>query len=206
MKFTNSDEIKNTNETTPGKDRSGIILFHKDKDNVVPDPSLAGENFASYFSYKNRGCKVINFGDMILLASSNSKHVITKHKRLCDVNGRDLEQKCPIGKCKTKFVHGTTTLAPMIVVGPVSHGNLGKEIWVCSGHWDTSVSGSDDENLFKETLLAEASDFEGQAMNPNAKKKLDFSNDKQNVVPDSIDDIFGNSQEDDIILEDSQRL
>ena len=77
---------------------------------------------------------------------------------------------------------------------------------MCSGHWDTSVSGSDDENLFKETLLAEASDFEGQAMNPNAKKKLDFSNDKQNVVPDSIDDIFGNSQEDDIILEDSQRL
>ena len=104
---------------------------------------------------------------------------------MCDVYGRILDQKCPSSKCKAHFEPEITYIAPMTIVGPVSHGNLGKDIWVCASHWDTSVHCGYDHILAKEALLIEASDVEKQVAWDKARKVLDFTEKK-----DSIDDIF----------------
>ena len=117
--------LKASNENTPGNGSKVI----------VPDPSLDGLEIEAYLNKNNKGCKVINYGGLVLIAATRNSHVNTKHTAALDVNNRPMEQRCPIQSCKQVYVHGVTDIAPMTVVGPLMHNYIGKEQWVCVKHW-----------------------------------------------------------------------
>ena len=162
------------NETTPGIVRSKVI---------VPDPSLDGLEIKKYLNKNNKGCKIINYGGLVLVAATRSPHVNTKHTVAMDVNNQPLEQRCPIQSCKELFVHGVTVIAPMTVVGPLMHGYIGDEQWVCVKHWKQSIEdASDDDFCASEALVYDAGQLEENAglkklskrkkASPKAKKQI----------------------------------
>ena len=143
-----SVDVQKSNEITPGP-------------KIVHDPSLDKSEIQVFMTKENKGCKVINYGGLVLVAATRSPHVNTKHTAVLDVNNKVLVQRCPIQSCKELFVHGVTDIAPMTVVGPVMHGFLGEERWVCVKHWRTSIAdASDDEFCDREALVVDAGEME----------------------------------------------
>ena len=143
-----SVDVQKSNEITPGP-------------KIVHDPSLDKSEIQVFMTKENKGCKVINYGGLVLVAATRSPHVNTKHTAVLDVNNKVLVQRCPIQSCKELFVHGVTDIAPMTVVGPVTHGFLGEERWVCVKHWRTSIAdASDDEFCDREALVVDAGEME----------------------------------------------
>ena len=129
-------EVKSINETTP----KGSVLSINIK-TIVPDPSLVGMDVGR--TKLNRGCKVVNFDGEHVIATNRSGPRNTKHT---EVGWGGL---CPIVSCKKKFVHKVTDIAQVTVVGPVSHGKLGKDLWVCLSHWKKSVENSEDDDFIE---------------------------------------------------------
>ena len=68
---------------------------------------------------------------------------------------------CPITSCKKAYEIGVTEIAPMFIIGPVSHGRLGKTIWPCVSHWRESLeNSSDDEFIVSTGIEYDATEFE----------------------------------------------
>ena len=119
----------------------------------------------------------------MLAAATRSPHVIKKHTAAMDVNNQPLVQRCPIQSCKELFVHGVTNIAPMTVVGPLMHGYIGQEQWVCVKHWKQSIQdASEDDFCDSEALVFDAGQLEEKAglkklarrkrASPKAKKQI----------------------------------
>ena len=46
-----------------------------------------------------------------------------------------------------------TKIAPVTIVGPASHGNLGGCMWVCEEHWRASTDPAEDDDLCSSAVL-----------------------------------------------------
>ena len=63
--------------------------------------------------------------------------------------------------CSKKFVVEETLISPVTVVGPLTHGRIGKQAWVCTEHWKLSVASDAKDDLDCEvaSIDHEAQDF-----------------------------------------------
>ena len=129
-------------------------------DVAVQDPSLVGMDLSPYVTEGNRDCRVVRVGDVCVLALTKKPHVVTRHKALCNAFGTAVKAKCPLTACKRGFVDGVTMIAPVNIVGPISHGNLGGHIWVCEEHWVISAEDDEEDELSKVALKFEDNVFE----------------------------------------------
>ena len=142
-------------------------------------------DLSPYVTEGNSDCRAVRVGDVCVLALTKKPHAVTRHKALCNAFGTAVKAKCPLTACKRGFVDGVTMIAPVIILGPISHGNLGGNIWVCKEHWAISVEGDEDgdDELSKVALKFEANVFEkrgnlkvrrGKSSNGGKAKKVLF--------------------------------
>ena len=137
--------VKSTNETTPVNPIKALNSLNKKT--IIPDLSLMGGKYDQFLNTNNGGCKIINFGNVVLVAFTRSSHMLKKHEPFLDVNNKPSQAKCPIQSCKAPFIGGSTVLAPMTIAGPESYGGLGSRIWVCEKHWRQSLEDASDDDF-----------------------------------------------------------
>ena len=137
--------VKSTNETTPVNPMKALNSLCKKT--IIPDMSLMGGKYDQFFNANNGGCKIINFGNVVLVAFTRSSHMLKKHEPFMDVNNKPSQAKCPIQSCKAPYIGGSTVLAPMTIAGPESYGGLGFRIWVCEKHWQQSLEDASDDDF-----------------------------------------------------------
>ena len=122
---------------------------------LVHDESLDRKDYKAYYNALNVGCKVINHGSVEVLAFTKSAHVVTPHKLRKDSSGNiiNLKSSCAIPSCRKEFFVNKTKIAPVTVVGPASHGNLGGCVWVCEEHWRDSTDPAEDDDFCSSAVL-----------------------------------------------------
>ena len=85
-----------------------------------------------------------------------------------------------------------TEIAPMYIIGPQTHGRIGKTVWPCASHWRESIeNSSDDEFIVSTGIEFEASQFEKKVSNkrlsrsrkgsPRARRRLLEPGSKLNI-------------------------
>ena len=176
-------EVKTSNETTPKG--PGLSITRK---TIVADPSLVGMDVGR--TKLNRGCKVVNFDGEHVIATNKFGSRNTKHT---EVGWGGL---CPIGSCRKKFVHKVSEIAQVTVVGPVSHGKLGKDLWVCLSHWELSVENSEDDDFIETVgIKFDSAAFEKKSgLAKLARKKRTAPAAKRSILGDVNDGASGSKK------------
>ena len=126
---------------------------------VVHDPCSVDMDVDRYRNEGNVGCRVVRVRDTCILANFADGSRNTKHRLMTDSKGGKVTKTCLA--CSKKFVVEETLISPATVVGPPTHGRIGKQVWVCTEHWKLSVAtdAKDDLDCEVASINHEAQDF-----------------------------------------------